>query len=73
MGHSFGGISVFGSAKNCLQAKAVIGLDPWFYPHKDDKIGGADHQKFLIVMNDTFPKAVRTAKGSEGMDSYEQI
>jgi dipeptidyl aminopeptidase/acylaminoacyl peptidase len=33
MGHSFGGITVLGAAENCKQAKAVISLDPWFFPH----------------------------------------
>jgi platelet-activating factor acetylhydrolase len=43
MGHSFGGITVYGAAKDCRQAKAIIGIDPWFYPHSKDKIGAADH------------------------------
>ena len=43
MGHSFGGITVLGAAKDCSHAVAVVGLDPWFFPHKDDKIGAGDH------------------------------
>lgn len=64
---------MFGAAKNCKQAKAVVGLDPWFYPHSKDTIGAADHQKLLIVMTEKFPGAVKTAKGSNEMDTYEQI
>ena len=55
MGHSFGGITVFGAAKNCKQAKAIVGFDPWFFPHKNDEIGAAEHQKLFIAMNSTFP------------------
>ena len=43
MGHSFGGISVFGAAKLCKQAKAIVGIDPWFYPHSRDEIGAAEN------------------------------
>jgi hypothetical protein len=43
MGHSFGGITVFGAAKDCKHAVAIVGLDPWFFPHKEDKIGAGDH------------------------------
>jgi hypothetical protein len=43
MGHSFGGITALGAAKNCEMARAVIALDPWFYPHKNDEIGSAAH------------------------------
>ena len=39
MGHSFGGITVLGAAKDCKHAVAIISLDPWFFPHKDDIIG----------------------------------
>jgi predicted dienelactone hydrolase len=32
MGHSFGGITVLGAAKDCNHAVAIIALDPWFWP-----------------------------------------
>ena len=50
MGHSFGGITALGAAKDCSHAVAVVGLDPWFFPHKDDQIGARDNQKTLIIM-----------------------
>jgi hypothetical protein len=45
MGHSFGGITVLGAAKKCKKAKAVIAMDPWFFPHLKDgeSLGTADH------------------------------
>lgn len=43
MGHSFGGVAVMGVSKDCPEAKAVIGLDPWMYPHHREEIGCADH------------------------------
>lgn len=33
MGHSFGGITVLGAASKCPNVKAVISMDPWFFPH----------------------------------------
>lgn len=36
MGHSFGGITVLGAAKDCTHAVAVVGLDPWFFPHLEN-------------------------------------
>lgn len=33
MGHSFGGITSLAAGEKCLQAKAIIALDPWFFPH----------------------------------------
>lgn len=41
MGHSFGGITVLGAASDCTPAKAVIAMDPWFYPHAKDSIAAA--------------------------------
>lgn len=73
MGHSFGGISVLGAASDCIPAKAVIALDPWFYPRNKDRIGSADHQKSLIIMTEYFPKAVKKEKNSGYMDTNDQI
>jgi dipeptidyl aminopeptidase/acylaminoacyl peptidase len=38
MGHSYGGITVHGSAISCPKAKAVISIDPWFFPHAEDEV-----------------------------------
>lgn len=38
MGHSYGGITVHGSAITCPKAKAVISIDPWFFPHAEDDV-----------------------------------
>ena len=43
MGHSFGGITALGASSLCPKAKATIGLDPWFFPHKEDNIKCGDH------------------------------
>jgi dienelactone hydrolase len=73
MGHSFGGISVLGAAADCEPAKAVIALDPWFYPHVKDSINAADHQKSLVVMTERFPIFVKKEKKSGFMDTFEQM
>ena len=53
MGHSYGGITVLAVAADCKHAKAVITLDPWFYPYmENNNIGAADHQKSLILMTE---------------------
>ena len=38
MGQSFGGITVLGASADCEHAKAVISLDPWFFPKLNDKL-----------------------------------
>lgn len=38
MGHSYGGITAHGSAARCPKAKAIISLDPWFFPHAEDDV-----------------------------------
>lgn len=43
LGHSFGGITALGAAKDCDAAKAVCVMDPWFWPKKDETFGAADH------------------------------
>ena len=37
MGHSFGGITALGAADKCFQAKAIVGLDPWFFPYNGEE------------------------------------
>jgi len=60
MGHSFGGITALGAADKCFQAKAVIGLDPWFFPYAGDKgLKSGDYQETLIVMTENFPKEIK--------------
>jgi hypothetical protein len=73
MGHSFGGITVLGAAKDCKHAAAIIALDPWFWPHCNDVIGAADNQKVLMVMSEHFPAAVMNAKGSGQMSTLEKV
>jgi alpha-beta hydrolase superfamily lysophospholipase len=43
MGHSFGGITVYGAAENCKAAVAIVGIDPWFWPHHEDKIKASEN------------------------------
>jgi hypothetical protein len=43
MGHSFGGITALASVASCKKAKAVIVLDPWFYPHMNSTLKTSDH------------------------------
>ena len=52
-GHSFGGITALGASGIEQKVKAVIALDPWFFPHYKDKgLKVHDSCKSLIVMND---------------------
>jgi hypothetical protein len=60
MGHSYGGTTALGSADKCFQAKAVIGLDPWFFPYAGDKgLKTGDYQECLIVMTEHFPVEIK--------------
>ena len=60
MGHSFGGITALASVANCKKAKALVVMDPWFYPHLNSGVTlkTADHQKSLIMMSEYFAPAV---------------
>lgn len=73
MGQSCGGISVLGAAEDCEPAKAVIALDPWFFPHIKDEIKAAENQKTLILMTETFNGAVKNDKRSGHMDTFQMI
>ena len=69
LGHSFGGVSVFGAASRCLKAKAVVGIDPWFFPRHKDQIGSADHQKSCIMLSEKWwPCIARWTQGECHID-----
>jgi alpha-beta hydrolase superfamily lysophospholipase len=73
LGHSFGGITALGAAKDCDAAKAVCVMDPWFWPKKDETFGAADHQKTFIVMTEHFPKFLKNLKVTDYMDTFDHI
>lgn len=72
MGHSYGGITALGAAEQCQKAKAIVALDPWFFPHYQDEIKAADSQQTLVVMTEDFPKLC--AKESNGVfDTFKEM
>lgn len=57
-GHSFGGITVLGAGIE-QKVKAVISMDPWWFPHyKDENVNVHDSCKSLIIMNEKFPDEI---------------
>lgn len=57
MGHSFGGITSLSAGQNIDRVKAIISLDPWYFPflnHKDE-LKPLD-KKTLILMTENWDK-----------------
>ena len=52
MGQDFGGLTVLKVAQKCQRAKAIVAIDPWFYPaHRDRSLKVADHQSSLVIQS----------------------
>lgn len=39
-GHSFGGITALSAATKCEKVKAIVSLDPWFFPYNKEAMQG---------------------------------
>jgi predicted alpha/beta hydrolase family esterase len=73
IGHSFGGITVLGASADCKEAQAVISIDPWFYPKKEETpLGASDHQKVCVVLSELFPIAVSNSEKGP-VDTFSEI
>lgn len=66
MGHSMGGATALMSAAAELRFKAVVGLDPWMYPIKDEPLDLIS-QPVLFINTETLSKGANKTKMAELM------